>query len=283
MPKVDLTEIDRLIASKKAEEAKLADPTAEIAKLNAQLTGLKHKKAVTAVKGAALEYLAYLQWVAKAERAGFAGIKMATTKKRTEAFMEGVAHNYKGVFNQELGRLDCDFNLVMYTSGEQGNTVKEYRLDFAEQYNPSQILSEGEQNACSLADFLTEVQLDKNNCGVVFDDPVTSLDHERKEQNSQAPSRRSERPPSRCIHARHCVYEFSSSSTLSATQSRWSRIGCVRLMAFRDASRTIRVAPRRSKEMEERFPGSRKEFRGARREGARASARNIIRLPAERV
>jgi len=73
----------------------------------------------------------------------------------------------------------------MNTSGEQGTTVREYRLDFAEDYNPSQILSEGEQNACSLADFLTEAQLDGNNCGIVFDDPVTSLDHERKDKIAQ--------------------------------------------------------------------------------------------------
>ena len=70
----------------------------------------------------------------------------------------------------------------MITSGDQGNTKKEYRLDFAEEYIPSQILSEGEQNVCSIADFLTEVQLDKNNCGIVFDDPVSSLDHERKDK-----------------------------------------------------------------------------------------------------
>jgi hypothetical protein len=31
-----------------------------------------------------------------------------------------------------------------------------------------------------LADFLTESKLDKNNSGIVFDDPVTSLDHERR-------------------------------------------------------------------------------------------------------
>jgi hypothetical protein len=74
---------------------------------------------------------------------------------------------------------------ILHTSGEQGTTVKEYRLDFAEDYNPSQILSEGEQNACSIADFLTEVELDQNNCGIVFDDPVTSLDHERKDKIAQ--------------------------------------------------------------------------------------------------
>jgi len=182
VPNVDLKRIDALTAAKSAEEAKLVDPSGDIAKLTAQLNGLKHKKAVTAVKDAALEYLAYLQWSFKVGKVGFAGIKMAATKKRTESFLVGVAQNYKGVFNQELVRLDCDFNLVMHTSGDQGSTLKEYRLDFAEDYNPSQILSEGEQNACSLADFLTEVQLDKNNCGIIFDDPVTSLDHERKDK-----------------------------------------------------------------------------------------------------
>ena len=70
----------------------------------------------------------------------------------------------------------------MFTSGDQGNTKKEYRLDFAEDYSPSQILSEGEQNACSIADFLTEVLIDKYNCGIIFDDPVTSLDHEHKDK-----------------------------------------------------------------------------------------------------
>ncbi|MGY3388314.1 energy-coupling factor transporter ATP-binding protein EcfA2 [Bradyrhizobium sp. USDA 3311] len=182
VPTVNLSKIDRLIKTKEAEENKLVDPTTEIATLTAQLVGLKDKEKVASVKGAALEYLAYLQWSAKADKAGFAGIKMATTKKRTESFLFGVARNYKGIFNQELSRLDCNFNLVMRTSGAQGNTVKEYRLDFAVEYNPSEILSEGEQNACSLADFLTEIQLDKNNCGIIFDDPVTSLDHERKDK-----------------------------------------------------------------------------------------------------
>ncbi|ANV99341.1 AAA family ATPase [Bradyrhizobium icense] len=182
VPKVDLSKIELRIECKAAEGEHLVDPTAEIERLTAQLNGLKDKKKVASVKGAALEYLSYLQWSAKANKAGFAGIKMATTKKRTESFLVGVARNYKGIFNQELGRLDCNFNLVMRTSGEQGNTVKEFRLDFAEEYNPSEILSEGEQNACSLADFLTEIQLDKNNCGIIFDDPVTSLDHERKDK-----------------------------------------------------------------------------------------------------
>jgi len=182
IPTVDIAKIETIIASKTTEESKLFDPTGDITKLTAQLNSLKHKKEATKVKDAALEYLAFLKWLFKANSVNFSSIKMAVTKKRTEAFLVGVAQNYKGVFNQELTNLDCDFNLVMITSGDQGNTVKEYRLDYAEEYNPSQILSEGEQNACSLADFLTEAQLDNNNCGIIFDDPVTSLDHQRKDK-----------------------------------------------------------------------------------------------------
>jgi len=182
LPSISLAAIDTLKASKSAEKDNLIDPTSEIVALGASLNSLRHKKQVTAVRDAGLEYLAFLRWQSKANRAGFAGLKMATTKKRTEYFLAGVAMNYKGVFNQELAKLGCDFNLVMNASGEQGNTVKEYRLDFAENYNPSQILSEGEQNACSLADFLTEAQLDGSNCGLIFDDPVSSLDHERKDK-----------------------------------------------------------------------------------------------------
>ncbi|MFA5432878.1 MAG: hypothetical protein WC319_08410 [Candidatus Paceibacterota bacterium] len=181
IPIVDLDKIDALIKEKTNEELKLVDPKNEITRLAAQLNCLKHKKEASSVKDAALEYISFLKWAAKASGVNFAGIKMAITKKHTEFFLVGVANKYKGVFNQELAELGCNFDLVMLTSGEQGNTVKEYKLDFAEDYNPSQILSEGEQNACSIADFLTEVMLDSTNCGIILDDPVTSLDHNYKD------------------------------------------------------------------------------------------------------
>src|SRR3989339_899836 len=182
---IDLSMIDNLIATKATEASNLVDPSSDIIKLTSMWNDLKHKKEVTAVKDSGLKYIAFLNWLSKANGLSFSGIKMAITKKRTESFLVGVAINYKGVFNRELIKIGCDFNLVMNTSGEQGNTVKGYRLDFAEDYNPSQVLSEGEQNVCAIADFLTEAQLDKNNCGIIFDDPVTSLDHERKDKIAQ--------------------------------------------------------------------------------------------------
>jgi len=42
------------------------------------------------------------------------------------------------------------------------------------------VLSEGEFRAVAIAAFMTEVNSSPSNSGIVFDDPVTSLDHERK-------------------------------------------------------------------------------------------------------
>ena len=46
--------------------------------------------------------------------------------------------------------------------------------------NPAAILSEGEQKVIALADFISEMQLSEVNRGIIFDDPVNSLDEGRK-------------------------------------------------------------------------------------------------------
>lgn len=181
-PSIDLDWIKLLAREKERERGTLQDPTQDIAKLSRELLTLQHRRRASVLKTEALEYLIYLRWEEKIQRVSFAGIKAAMTRKRTEAFLAGFAEDYKTLFNSELSALGCDFNLVLLASGDQGSTVKQYRLEFSEDYTPTQVLSEGEQNACSLADFLTEVQLDVNNCGIVLDDPVSSLDHERKEK-----------------------------------------------------------------------------------------------------
>lgn len=43
-----------------------------------------------------------------------------------------------------------------------------------------QVLSEGEQTAAGLAGFLTEVYFDDSKSAVIFDDPMSSLDHQRR-------------------------------------------------------------------------------------------------------
>jgi len=181
IPRFDLSSLEKLAQDRERQLVALGDPSTDIAVLERQVVLLKHKKMAFTLKSDGLERLQYLRWQSKINQINFAGIKAATTKKRTEAFLAGFAQEYKANFNAELTGLGCEFDLVLWASGEQGNTVKEYRLEFSEDHPPTHVMSEGEQKACSLADFLTEVQLDANNCGIVLDDPVSSLDHERKE------------------------------------------------------------------------------------------------------
>jgi hypothetical protein len=46
-------------------------------------------------------------------------------------------------------------------------------------YKPNQVLSEGEQKALALADFLAEVTAVPASSPVIFDDPITSMDYRR--------------------------------------------------------------------------------------------------------
>ena len=63
---------------------------------------------------------------------------------------------------------------------EDGNSLFEVKIRAAVGQPANQeILSEGEQRALALACFLAEVGADEANHGLVFDDPVSSLDHLR--------------------------------------------------------------------------------------------------------
>ena len=50
-------------------------------------------------------------------------------------------------------------------------------LDVPTKNNLNEILSEGEQRAIAIGAFLAEINLEKHRGGIVFDDPVSSLDH----------------------------------------------------------------------------------------------------------
>ena len=50
----------------------------------------------------------------------------------------------------------------------------------ASRLSTMQVLSEGEQTAAGLAGFLTEVYFDESKSAVIFDDPMSSLDHQRR-------------------------------------------------------------------------------------------------------
>ena len=63
---------------------------------------------------------------------------------------------------------------------DHGRILHQLVLDLPTKYKIDDILSEGEQGAIAIGAFLAELSFANNSCGIVFDDPVSSLDHWRR-------------------------------------------------------------------------------------------------------
>ena len=64
---------------------------------------------------------------------------------------------------------------------ERGKARQQVKLDTAGSEKVGDVLSEGEQRALALATFMAEVSLVPGHGAVIFDDPISSLDHARRE------------------------------------------------------------------------------------------------------
>ena len=76
----------------------------------------------------------------------------------------------------------CGSSASPATRSVKGKTLHKLKIEMPQSRNPTEILSEGEQRAIALGAFLAEANLGKGAGGVIFDDPVSSLDHKRRER-----------------------------------------------------------------------------------------------------
>lgn len=143
-----------------------------------ELLNLTHREVVSENVDSILAWLAKRKWAEKAAalRDNLSTRSVTETGKRL--FDEHVTKQYKQMFQQECTELNARFRLEMTQKGRGGKAHRKYAI---EGYPPGKILSEGEQRAVSLADFITELKISGINSGWVFDDPVNSQDVERKD------------------------------------------------------------------------------------------------------
>jgi len=100
----------------------------------------------------------------------------AISRKTTDAREQLVERNFNDLFQAELKLFKkSDLKIELNFGTDKGKSKIRHRLNSS--YTLADILSEGEQKAISLAEFLTELQLDNIKAPVIFDDPVNSLDH----------------------------------------------------------------------------------------------------------
>lgn len=109
-------------------------------------------------------------------KGSFRGLTGAVTRLAKKASDQLINQNFDALFVEECKALRAPTLKVQFI-GREGKAHR--RKILSGQHKPSKILSEGEQKVLALADFLAEARLAGIAAPVVFDDPVSSLDHRR--------------------------------------------------------------------------------------------------------
>ncbi|WP_068871006.1 AAA family ATPase [Edwardsiella tarda] len=107
----------------------------------------------------------------------------AISIKASELAEKVVSKELEDALNQEFKELGVGtLSVSLQSRTERGKALHKLKLHLPQSRAPGEILSEGEQRAIALGSFLAEVGLSGSKGGVVFDDPVSSLDHRRRER-----------------------------------------------------------------------------------------------------
>ncbi len=110
-----------------------------------------------------------------------ATVTTGISRKSTDLSKDMATQEVVDALNAELRALNVhELQVVMKPESPGGRTQYKLALQLPGGGAPSAILSEGEQRAIAIASFLAEVKLGKGLGGIVFDDPVSSLDHRRR-------------------------------------------------------------------------------------------------------
>ncbi|MFQ1684717.1 AAA family ATPase [Aeromonas veronii] len=149
----------------------------ELNKLTSLKTALLHREKLSHHIDKIKSHVDDMCWVNKAKMVDFAKAKITAAEKTLSK--KHFNNEYIVLFNAECEKLNGDFGIDIDHTGSAGKSYRQLKIKGKK---PSSILSEGEQKVIALADFITEMSLSEINRGIIFDDPVTSLDDRRKLQ-----------------------------------------------------------------------------------------------------
>ena len=142
-----------------------------------ELTELQGKKTTNTLLPLIEKRVSDAKWVTRATivKSNLTGVLRSLTEAAKDASDELLNKDFGRRFEDECKLLRAP-NVTLNFPGRQGQVT---RRKLVASYKPSQVLSEGEQKALALADFLAEVTSVPASSPVVFDDPITSMDYRR--------------------------------------------------------------------------------------------------------
>lgn len=172
---------DKLNAEAQTLE-KASDEKARAA-LQKQFDELDARVRMSQVKDAIITAVSQLSHQAKLAKCLSAVKTNAISLKSSELAEKVVSKELADALNREFKLLGVGtLSVSLQSRSDKGKALHKLKLELPQSRSPGDILSEGEQRAIALGSFLAEVDLSGGKGGIVFDDPVSSLDHRRRER-----------------------------------------------------------------------------------------------------
>jgi len=165
-----------------AETLEKASNEAARAALQKQFSELDARGRLSQVKDAVVTAVSRLGHQAKLKQCLSAVDTRSISMKASELAAKVVSKELEDALNREFKALGVgSLRVTLQTRSDKGKPLHKLKLEVPQSRNPGEILSEGEQRAIAIGSFLAEVGLSNGKGGIVFDDPVSSLDHRRRE------------------------------------------------------------------------------------------------------
>lgn len=160
---------------------KVSDEKAR-AELQKQYNELDARIKLHQVKKAIVNAISRLGHQAKLKKCLSSLKTTSISRKASELTEKAVSNELTESLNREFKSLGVgSLQLSLQSRSNKGKALHKLKLELPQSKNPRDILSEGEQRAIAIGSFLAEVNLSGSKGGIVFDDPVSSLDHRRRE------------------------------------------------------------------------------------------------------
>jgi ABC-type uncharacterized transport system ATPase subunit len=152
------------------------------ARIEARLRELRARRAVGEAGEDVFAYIESLEAIAAREEARRALSTASISHRIRELSRLAITDRLKEALEQEIGELDPIANRVeLKASASKGKPAVQFKLRSEGREKVGKVLSTGEQTALATAFFLAELRVSNERSAIVLDDPVSSLDHQRRE------------------------------------------------------------------------------------------------------
>ncbi|MEQ9452753.1 MAG: AAA family ATPase [Pseudomonadales bacterium] len=155
----------------------------ERTKLREELNELKDRQWLAGVKADVLSQMSRLETVAALTTALQDTRHNEITSKNTLLSKELITERLRARFAREIDHFNLAGLAIELKQTQSKAGVSRFKVGLIEDstHNAAEILSEGEFRCVALASFMAELATNDSESGIIFDDPVSSLDHLHRE------------------------------------------------------------------------------------------------------